>query len=94
MELSYRSLDNQCWRLNNFLLDEDNFKFLVHSEDGVPWLGSSDQEMSNLVEDVTKAGGLYPDESFMILTNISVQCQGGDKWGFSTSAGGARFAPL
>ena len=59
----------------------------------MPWLGSSDQEMSNLVEDVTKAGGLYPDESFTILTNISVQCQGGDKWSFSTSAGGARFAP-
>ena len=58
----------------------------------MPWLGSSDKEMSNLVEAVTKAGGLYPDESFTILTNISVQCQGGDKWNFSTTTGAARFA--
>ena len=91
LKLSYRSLDNQCWRLNNFLLDEDKFKFLVHSEGGVPWLGSSDKEMSNLVEAVTKAGGLYPDESFTILTNISVQCQGGDKWNVSTTDGAASW---
>ena len=91
MELSYRSLDNQCWRLNNFLLDEEKFKLLVHSEGGVPWLASTDQEMSQLVEDVTKSGGLYPDERFTILTSISVQCQGGDRWNVSTTDGAASW---
>ena len=88
---SLRSLDNQCWRLNNFLLEEEKFKFLVHSEGGVPWLGSSDLEMSNLVEDVTKAGGFYPDERFTTLTSISVQCQGADRWNVSSADGAASW---
>ena len=86
-----RSVENQCWRLNNFLLDEEKFKFLVHSEAGVPWLAGSDQEISKLVEDVTKAGGFYPDKSFTILTNISVQCQGREKWEFLSTKGSDRF---
>ena len=88
-----RSLENQCWRQNNFLLTEEKFKFLVHAEDGVPWLASTDQEVSKLVENVTKAGGLYPDESFTILTHISVQCEGSNKWRFSSTAGSASRFP-
>ena len=85
-------MDNQCWKEKNFLLNEEKFKFLVHSEAGKPWLAGSDPEMSQLVEDVTKAGGFYPEEKFTILTNISVQCLGGDQWNFSTTDGSARFA--
>ena len=85
-------MDNHCWKETNFLLDEEKFKFLVHSEAGKPWLAGTEQEMSQLVEDVTKAGGFYPADKFTVLTNISVQCQGGDKWNFSTTEGSARFA--
>ena len=85
-------MDNQCWKETNFLLNEEKFKFLVHSEAGKPWLAGSDPEMSQLVEDVTKAGGFYPEEKFTVLTNISVQCLGGDQWNFSTTDGSARFA--
>ena len=77
--------------LPNFLLDEEKFKFLVHSEDGKPWLAGSERKLAKLVEDITKAGGFYPDGSFTVLTNIAVQCQGGDKWKFSNSDGSARL---
>ena len=86
------SLENQCWKVNNFLLDDTKFKFLVHSEAGQTWLAGDEAEISQLVEDVTKAGGFYPTESFTVLTNISVQCQGNDKWNFSTTNGSERLA--
>ena len=84
-------MENQCWKQNNFLLSEEKFKFLVHSQDGKPWLAASEQEMSQLVEDVTKAGGFYPDEKFTVLSNISVQCQGADQWNFTSTEGLTRF---
>ena len=57
----------------------------------MPWLAGSDQEISQLVEGLTKAGGFYPDESFTVLSSISVQCQGQDRWNFSSTDGSARF---
>ena len=57
----------------------------------MPWLAGSDQEMSQLVEDLTKAGGFYPDGSFTVLSNISVQCQGEERWTFSMTDEAARF---
>ena len=86
-----RSLDNQCWSERNFLLNEEKFKFLVHSDDGEPWLATTDQEISKLVEDLTKTRGLQTTEKFTVLTNISVQCQGGDKWNFSSTDGSDRL---
>ncbi len=85
-------MENQCWKETNLLLEEEKFKFLVHSEGGKPWLAASEEEMSQLVEDVTKAGGFYPDEKFTVLSQISVQCQGADLWNFSSTDGSDRFA--
>ena len=61
---------------------DDKFKFLLHSEDKVAWLGGTDQETSDMVENVTKAGGLYKDRTFDIRSSISVQCTGNDQWKF------------
>ena len=46
------------------------------------WLGETDEEMSKMVENVTKAGGFYQDKTFDILSSITVQCTGNDQWEF------------
>ena len=78
----FRSLENQCWRVKNFLKTEEEFKFLLHEEDGLKWLAGSDREISDLVENVTKSNGFYEDETFVTPARISVECLGNDKWRF------------
>ena len=78
----FRSVNNQCWRIKNTLINEEKFKFLLHAEKNVAWLGQTDQEISKMVENVTKTGGFYKNKTFDILTTISVQCTGNDTWKF------------
>ena len=78
----FRSILNQCWRIKNFLETEEEFKFLLHEEDGWKWLGHTDKEISDFVENVTKARGFYEDETFLTPATISIECLGNEKWRF------------
>ena len=68
--------------MTNFLETEDEFKFLLHEEDGWRWLAHTDTEISDLVENVTKSRGFYQDETFVTPARISIECLGNEKWRF------------
>ena len=77
-------MDNQCWKDTILLLDEEKFKFLVHSDDGGPWLATTDQEMSKLVEEIDKEMGqatefvvhtlsTYPDTNTSLKMEVGIE---------------------
>ena len=57
---------------------EENFQFLV---DGT-FLSESDTELAKNIEDFVKAEGFSSHDEFMTMPEVTIKCEGNDKWGW------------
>ena len=59
---------------------EEKFQFLVDGK----FLSESDTELAKNIEDFVKAEGFSPNDEFMTMPEVTIKCEGGDKWEWVT----------
>ena len=59
---------------------EENFQFLVDGR----FVSESDTEFAKKVEDFVKAEGFLPNEEFLTMPEVTIKCEGSDKWEWVT----------
>ena len=59
---------------------EDKFQFLVDGK----FLSESDTELAKNIEDFVKAEGFSPNDEFMTMPEVTIKCEGNDKWEWVT----------